>query len=99
MDELARILLQKEGEPTKDSVVQTRPQAGGKRAIGKAVAKGGLLIRGKNPGNVNPFTSFHGLRMTTLYPYCRFNVRKMIFVLVYKCHRKPTTSRCKKRKR
>jgi Rho GTPase-activating protein RGD1 len=69
MDELARILLQKEGEPTKDSVVQTRPQAGGKRAIGKAVAKGGLLIRGKNPGNVTPFTSFHGLRMTTLYPY------------------------------
>jgi hypothetical protein len=61
MDELARILLQKEGEPTKDSVVQTRPQAGGKRAIGKAVAKGGLLIRGKNPGNVTPFTSFQGL--------------------------------------
>lgn len=52
MDELARILLQKEGEPTKDSVVQTRPQAGGKRAIGKAVAKGGLLLKGKNPGNI-----------------------------------------------
>jgi hypothetical protein len=69
MDELARILLQKEGEPTKDSVVQTRPQAGGKRAIGKAVAKGGLLIRGKNPGNVTPFTSFRVLRMTMLYPY------------------------------
>ncbi len=49
MDELARILLQKEGEPTKDSVVLTRPQAGGKRAIGKAVAKGGLLLKGKNP--------------------------------------------------
>jgi hypothetical protein len=64
MDELARILLQKEGEPTKDSVVQTRPQAGGKRAIGKAVAKGGLLLKGKNPGNVSPFTSFHGLWMT-----------------------------------
>ncbi len=69
MDELARILLQKEGEPAKDSVVQTRPQAGGKRAIGKAVAKGGLLLKGKNPGNVNPFTSVHVLRMTTLHPH------------------------------
>ena len=68
MDELARILLQKEGEPTKDSVVQTRPQAGGKRAIGKAVAKGGLLLKGKNPGNVTPFTS-HGFRTTMLKPY------------------------------
>jgi hypothetical protein len=54
MDELARILLQKEGEPAKDSVVQTRTPAGGKRAIGKAVAKGGLLLKGKNPGNVPP---------------------------------------------
>ncbi|KAH9987508.1 GTPase activating protein [Russula vinacea] len=52
MDELARILLQKEGEPAKDSVVQTRTPAGGKRAIGKAVAKGGLLLKGKNPGNI-----------------------------------------------
>jgi hypothetical protein len=52
MEELGRILLQKEGEPTKDSVIQARPQAGGKRAIGKAVAKGGLLLKGKNPGNV-----------------------------------------------
>lgn len=69
MDELARILLQKEGEPTKDSVVQTRPQAGGKRAIGKAVAKGGLLLKGKNPGNVTPFTSFHGFRIIMLNPY------------------------------
>jgi Rho GTPase-activating protein RGD1 len=52
MEELDRILLQKEGEPAKDSVIQTRTQAGGKRAIGKAVAKGGLLLKGKNPGNV-----------------------------------------------
>ena len=52
MEELGRILLQKEGEPMKDSVIQARPQAGGKRAIGKAVAKGGLLLKGKNPGNV-----------------------------------------------
>ncbi|KAI0294306.1 RhoGAP-domain-containing protein [Multifurca ochricompacta] len=52
MEELGRILLQKEGEPTKDSVIQARTQAGGKRAIGKAVAKGGLLLKGKNPGNI-----------------------------------------------
>ncbi len=45
MEELGRILLQKEGEPAKDSVIQTRAPAGGKRAIGKAVAKGGLLIQ------------------------------------------------------
>ncbi len=69
MDELARILLQKEGEPTKDSVVLTRPQAGGKRAIGKAVAKGGLSLKGKNPGNVTPFTSLHSFRMTTIHPH------------------------------
>ena len=68
MDELARILLQKEGEPAKDSVVQSRTPAGGKRAIGKAVAKGGLLLKGKNPGNVPPFTYFHGLVMTTPHP-------------------------------
>ena len=52
MEELGRILLQKEGEPAKDSVIQARAPAGGKRAIGKAVAKGGLLLKGKNPGNV-----------------------------------------------
>lgn len=52
MEELGRILLQKEGEPAKDSVIQARTPAGGKRAIGKAVAKGGLLLKGKNPGNV-----------------------------------------------
>lgn len=56
MEELARILLQKEGEPAKDSVVQTRTPAGGKRAIGKAVAKGGLLLKGKNPQNVSSLT-------------------------------------------
>ena len=69
MDELARILLQKEGEPAKDSVVQSRTPAGGKRAIGKAVAKGGLLLKGKNPGNVHPFTSLRGLMMTILHPH------------------------------
>ncbi|KAF5383545.1 hypothetical protein D9615_003740 [Tricholomella constricta] len=52
-EELERVLLQKEGESLKDNVVQGRPGgAGGKRAIGKAVAKGGLLLKGKNPGNI-----------------------------------------------
>lgn len=52
-EELERLLLQKEGESFKDNTVQARTGAtGGKRAIGKAVAKGGLLLKGKNPGNV-----------------------------------------------
>jgi hypothetical protein len=51
-EELERVLLQKEGESFKDNTVQPRQGAGGKRAIGKAVAKGGLLLKGKNPGNV-----------------------------------------------
>ncbi|KAG6827153.1 hypothetical protein H0H92_013004 [Tricholoma furcatifolium] len=52
-EELERVLLQKEGESLKDNVVQSRAGgAGGKRAIGKAVAKGGLLLKGKNPGNI-----------------------------------------------
>ncbi|KAF7308512.1 hypothetical protein HMN09_00700300 [Mycena chlorophos] len=52
-EELERVLLQKEGESLKDNTVQQRAGgAGGKRAIGKAVAKGGLLLKGKNPGNI-----------------------------------------------
>ncbi|KAG6886103.1 hypothetical protein C0993_002622 [Termitomyces sp. T159_Od127] len=52
-EELERVLLQKEGESLKDNVVQSRVvNTGGKRAIGKAVAKGGLLLKGKNPGNI-----------------------------------------------
>lgn len=57
-EELERVLLQKEGESFKDTPVQARVSGPvGKRAIGKAVAKGGLLLKGKNPGNVRPFTS------------------------------------------
>lgn len=61
-EELERVLLQKEGESLKDNVVhQSRSGgAGSKRVIGKAVAKGGLLLKGKNPGNV-PVTLFLGL--------------------------------------
>jgi hypothetical protein len=51
-EELERVLLQKEGESFKDSAVQGRSQGANKRALGKAVAKGGLLLKGKNPGNV-----------------------------------------------
>ncbi|KAJ3827235.1 Rho GTPase activation protein [Lentinula raphanica] len=52
-EELERLLLQKEGESFKDNTVQARAgTTGGKRVIGKAVAKGGLLLKGKNPGNI-----------------------------------------------
>jgi len=59
-EELERVLIQKEGESLKDSAVQGRSPGGvtGKRAIGKAVAKGGLLLKGKNPGNVR-FNELH----------------------------------------
>jgi hypothetical protein len=53
-EELERLLLQKEGESLKDNALQGRSPAGasGKRVIGKAVAKGGLLLKGRNPGNI-----------------------------------------------
>ncbi|TFK17559.1 GTPase activating protein [Coprinopsis marcescibilis] len=52
-EELERLLLQKEGESFKDTAVKAQAGGvGGKRAIGKAVAKGGLLLKGKNPGNI-----------------------------------------------
>lgn len=55
-EELERILLQKEGESLRDNALQGRSPGGGaagKRVIGKAVAKGGMLLKGKNPGNVS----------------------------------------------
>jgi hypothetical protein len=53
-EELERVLLQKEGESIKESAVQGRSPAAatGKRGIGKAVAKGGLLLKGKSLVNV-----------------------------------------------
>ncbi|KAG2142874.1 Rho GTPase activation protein [Suillus bovinus] len=52
-EELERVLLQKEGESLKDGGLQAKNQGvAGKRALGKAVAKGGLLLKGKNPGNI-----------------------------------------------
>lgn len=56
-EELERLLLQKEGESYKETGVQGIRSPGGKRAIGKAVAKGGLLLKGKNPANVRNFYS------------------------------------------
>jgi Rho GTPase-activating protein RGD1 len=52
-EELERVLIQKEGESYKDTGVRSPTGTGGKRAIGKAVAKGGLLLKGRNPGNVD----------------------------------------------
>jgi hypothetical protein len=53
-EELERVLLQKEGESLKDGGLQPKNQGvAGKRVLGKAVAKGGLLLKGKNPGNVS----------------------------------------------
>jgi len=53
-EELERILLAKEGESLKDSGHHPRNgNMGGKRAIGKAVAKGGMFLKGKNPASVS----------------------------------------------
>ncbi|KAI0028320.1 GTPase activating protein [Vararia minispora EC-137] len=51
-EELERLLLQKEGENVKESAALQRPSAGGKRVIGKAVAKGGLLLKGKSAASI-----------------------------------------------
>ena len=53
-EELERVLIQKEGESLRDTGVQGRSPGGHRtRVIGKAVAKGGMLLKGKNPGNVS----------------------------------------------
>ena len=56
-EELERVLVQKEGENYKETGVQARSPggaaAGGKRALGKAVVKGRLLLKGKNPVSVS----------------------------------------------
>lgn len=53
-EELERVLVQKEGESMKETAMQARSPVGssGKRVLGKAVQKGGLILKGKNPGNV-----------------------------------------------
>jgi hypothetical protein len=68
VEELERLLVAKEGENIKDTGVQqgrNGPALGGKRVIGKAVAKGGMLLKGKNPANVSFFFFFaEGCRST-----------------------------------
>ncbi|KAI0741304.1 GTPase activating protein [Daedaleopsis nitida] len=51
-EELERLLLQKADEPLKDNLMQSRSPVNGKRVIGKAVAKGGMLLKGRNPQNI-----------------------------------------------
>lgn len=63
-EELERLLIQKEGESYKDTGVRSPGGIGGKRAIGKAVAKGGLLLKGRNPGNLQRQEDDVRLRMS-----------------------------------
>lgn len=51
-EELERILLAKEGESMKDGTHNRNGGPSGKRVIGKAVAKGGMLLKGKNPASI-----------------------------------------------
>ena len=68
VEELERVLVAKEGESLKDSGMRssasnsstntsssssgTAASGGGKRALGKAMTKGGLLFKGKNAGSM-----------------------------------------------
>jgi hypothetical protein len=59
VEELERVLLQKEGEAAGSGMQGRSPGAGigiggssGKRVLGKAMKGGGLLLKGKNPANV-----------------------------------------------
>lgn len=52
-EELERVLVAKEGETMKEA--QMSPRAGNPRRAGgltKAVARSGLLLKGKNPGSI-----------------------------------------------
>jgi hypothetical protein len=85
-EELERVLVQKEGESMKETAMQGRTPGGatGKRTgmLGKSVVtKGGMLLKGKNPGNVRfrAASSF----TTCSYDLCmvlphRFSDRKMM---------------------
>ena len=54
-DELERVIVAKEGESFKDTGVQHAKNPAGRRALGKAVVKGGLLLKGKNPVSVSTY--------------------------------------------
>jgi len=58
-DELQRFLITKEGESAKDAGMPTSNHTrANKRVIGKAMTKGGMLLKGKNPANVSRITPF-----------------------------------------
>jgi Rho GTPase-activating protein RGD1 len=54
-EELERVVVAKEGESIKELGVQQGAKGNpkGRRAIGNAVAKGGLLLKGRNPASVS----------------------------------------------
>lgn len=81
-EELERVLLHKEGESARDAGFQARSPVSmggsGKRAIGKAVAKGGLLLKGKNPQNVRT-TYICILVRARAESVTRYNAKKTMF--------------------
>jgi len=85
-EELERVLLQKEGESLKDGGLQPKNQGGvaGKRALGKAVAKGGLLLKGKNPGNVG--IAFPAVFYSSFTRRIRSKDKKTISAHAYRTH-------------
>ncbi|PAV19574.1 GTPase activating [Pyrrhoderma noxium] len=65
-EELERVLVAKEGESMKDTAMRSPgASGGGKRALGKAVQKGGLLLKGKNPQNIQRQEDDVRARMST----------------------------------
>jgi hypothetical protein len=90
------VLLQKEGESFKESAVRSPGSAAGKRAIGKAVAKGGMLLKGKNPGNVCVLGLVDAQLANVCF--CRFCDKKMTSEREFQTHRIPTANSLPKRK-
>lgn len=75
------MLVAKEGESMKDTSMRSPGASGGggKRALGKAVQKGGLLLKGKNPQNVSALLIFKACSVT--HPYNgprRYNDKRMM---------------------
>ena len=68
-EELERVLSQKESDSFRDNPIQAKSPSAvtGKRAIGKAVAKGGLLLKGKNSNNVR-FSANLAIGVLTIPP-------------------------------
>jgi Rho GTPase-activating protein RGD1 len=95
-DELERVLLQKEGESFKESAVRSPGGAPGKRAIGKAVAKGGMLLKGKNPGNVCSLRLVYAQVAEICFP--RFCDKKMTSEREFQTHRTHTAKQLPKRR-